>query len=165
MFGDRTGLKDDPPISPLARPTQVFVGPELACHQTARFLGEKFQEQTDLVGPDFGRWAGRRLADVVESEPVNVHAWMRDSTIAPHGGESLETLTTRIGAVLDSRQWSAAETILVVTPWVARAALVHVMGASSDAIFRVDVAPLGAVAISQHAGQWRVTSLRRSVQV
>ena len=38
---------------------------------------------------DFGAWSGRSLADVNESEPAAVRAWMLDPGAAPHGGESL----------------------------------------------------------------------------
>jgi hypothetical protein len=47
----------------------------------------------------------------------------------------------------------------VVTALVARALLVHALGATPEVIFRIDIAPLGRALISRSRQTWRLTSL------
>ena len=44
---------------------------------------------------DYGDWDGRKFADV---SPEEWAQWRRDVSFAPPGGESLESVTARIGA-------------------------------------------------------------------
>ena len=108
---------------------------------------------------DFGAWTGKALADVASQNPSGLDAWLRDPHAAPHGGESLAELINRVGRVLDDQQWPDGRSVAVVTPLVARALLVHALGAAPEVIFRIDIAPLGRALISRSQQTWRLTSL------
>jgi broad specificity phosphatase PhoE len=144
------------------RVTSWVSGPEPACIATAHGLGGAAAEViAELRGCDFGSWSGRTLVEVGTADPAAVTEWLSDPTASPHGGESLRQLIIRTGAAVDDRQWPDGLSIAVVTPLVARAIAVHALGAPAEAIFRVDVGPLGRVIISRAAAGWRLQSLDR----
>lgn len=134
-------------------------GPEQACRQTCERLGRPGQVLAELRGPGFGSWAGRRLADVGGTDPAGVRAWLTDPDAVPHGGESLAALVTRVGALAEAHPWPEGRSVVVVAPLVARALLVHALGASPAVLFRVDVAPLGRVLLSRAGAAWRLQGL------
>src|SRR5215211_1767426 len=134
-------------------------GPEEACQATAVRLGGTAEAIQDLRGGDFGAWAGRALIDVASEDPGGLDAWLRDPYAAPHGGETLAELITRAGRVLDDHQWSDGRSVVVVTALVARALMVHALGATPEVILRIDMAPLGRALISRSNHTWRLTSL------
>jgi broad specificity phosphatase PhoE len=134
-------------------------GPEEACTATAIRLGGQPEPVSDLRECDFGAWSGRGLIDVITEDPAAVESWLHDPYAAPHGGESLAKLITRIGAVLDDHPWPDGRSVAVVTPLVARAAAVHVLDAPPEVIFRFDIGPLGRVLISQSDQTWRIQGL------
>lgn len=134
-------------------------GPEEVCQATALRLGGTAEAIHDLRECDFGAWTGKALADVASQDPSGFDTWLRDPHAAPHGGESLAVLINRVGRVLDEQQWPDGRSVAVVTPLVARALLVHALGAAPEVIFRIDIAPLGRALISRSQHMWRLTSL------
>lgn len=115
-----------------------------------------------LAEADFGRWAGRTLADVAAGAPDDVTAWMTSPDAAPHGGESLAALVARVGAWLDAQAHAEPGRVLVVTHGgVVKAALVHALGAPLEAFWRLDVAPLGVTELHAHDGRWTVAGVNR----
>jgi broad specificity phosphatase PhoE len=137
-------------------------GPEVACAATAARLGGTAETIPDLRECDFGAWTGSALVDVASQDPTGLDAWLHDPHAAPHGGESLAELITRVGHVLDDHQWPGGRTVAVVTSLVARALLVHALGAPPEVIFRVDVGPLGRALISRSDRAWRLQQLTAS---
>jgi broad specificity phosphatase PhoE len=77
----------------------------------------------------------------------------------PHGGESLAELITRVGRVLDDHPWPHGRSVVVVTSLVARALIVHALGAGPEVIFHIDVSPLSRALISQSDQIWRLQEL------
>jgi broad specificity phosphatase PhoE len=134
-------------------------GPEEVCQATAVRLGGTAEAIRDLRDCDFGAWTGRALVDVASADPSGLDAWLRDPQAAPHGGESLAELINRVGRVLDDHRWSDGRSVAVVTALVARALLVHALGAAPEVIFRIDIAPLGRALISRSQQTWRLTRL------
>jgi broad specificity phosphatase PhoE len=134
-------------------------GPEGACEATATHLGGTAEAIRDLRECDFGAWAGRALINIATEDPPGLDAWLRDPYAAPHGGESLVELISRVGGVLDDHHWPDGRSVAVVTALVARALLVHALGAVPELIFRIDIAPLGRALISRSQQTWRLTSL------
>jgi broad specificity phosphatase PhoE len=159
VFGDSGG----PPsgeIRRLSGRTACWVrGPEEACEATAARLGGTAEAIRDLRQCDFGAWAGRPLIDIAAEDLSGLDAWLRDAYAAPHGGESLTELISRVGRVLDDHHWPDGRSVAVVTTLVARALLVHALGAAAEVIFRIDLAPLGRALISRSQQTWRLTSL------
>jgi broad specificity phosphatase PhoE len=134
-------------------------GPEKACQATALRLGGPAEVIHDLRDCDFGAWRGKALAEVASQDPSGLDAWLHDPHAAPHGGESLAVLIKRVGRVLDDQQWPDGRSVAVVTPLVARALLVHALGAAPALIFRIDIGPLSRALISRSQQMWRLTSL------
>ena len=175
VFGDASDLVSGSRLTPAAHhrmPVTWWSAPEPACRQTAELSGARLAGVIDgLAGPDAGRWQGRSLAEVMGDEPAALQRWLVDPFAAPHDGESLATLVDRVARVLDGvapteqgqpSGWPDAGATLVVPPLVARAAVVHALGAPPASIFHVDVAPLGVVRLGRQAGHWRLSGLGRS---
>ena len=135
--------------------------PDPACRATAEQIGSAVTIADDLAGGDFGRWTGRTLADVGTAEPEAVATWLSDPYAAPHGGESLAAMVARVGTYLDGADWQDGRSAAVVTPMVARALVVHALGAAPEVIFRIDVPPLGRASISRSGPHWRLQELMR----
>jgi broad specificity phosphatase PhoE len=159
IFGDLTGLARPERVGPDSRKAALTVcGPEPACRQTAtRVGGEPALVLEDLAGPNFGSWRGRSLAEVAAAEPNGVQAWLTDPAARPHGGESLHDLIERVGGECDGYPWPEGASRVVLTPLASRALLVHAVGAPPDAIFRIDVGPLGRAALSRSDRSWRLS--------
>jgi broad specificity phosphatase PhoE len=134
-------------------------GPEEACEATAARLGGTAEALRDLRECDFGAWTGRSLIDVASEDPPGLDAWLHDPYAAPHGGESLAELIGRVGGMFDDHHWPDGRSVAVVTALVARALLVHALGATPEVIFRIDIPPLGRALISRSQRTWRLTSL------
>lgn len=160
VFGDPGELVRWEEFRRLSGRTASWVsGPEKVCQATALRLGGTAEAIHDLRECDFGGWAGKALTEVASQDPSGLDAWLRDPNAAPHGGESLAVLINRVGRVLDDQQWPDGRSVAVVTPLVARALLVHALGAAPEVIFRIDIAPLGRALISRSQQMWRLMSL------
>jgi broad specificity phosphatase PhoE len=157
IFGDPGHVLDAAAIPPVrARFARWFQGPEVASAETAARLGGPGQVIPRLRSCDFGSWTGRSLANVGATEPKGVRQWLADPHAKPHGGESLSELILRVGAAVDQSGWPEGQSIVVVTPLVARAIAVHAIGASPETIFRIDISPLGRVKVSRSTSSWRL---------
>jgi broad specificity phosphatase PhoE len=136
-----------------------FSGPEQACQTTASYLGGEAEPIAELRECDFRSWNGRALDDIALQDARAVDTWLHDAYAAPHGGESLAALIDRVGRVLDDHPWPQGRSVVVVTPLVARGAVVYALGAPPEVIFRIDIAPLGRVLISRSDQIWRLQGL------
>jgi broad specificity phosphatase PhoE len=159
VFGDPGELLPGE-IRRLSRRTASWVrGPEEACETTAVRLGGNAEPIQELRECDFGAWSGKALVDIASDDPCGLDAWLHDPQAAPHGGESLLELINRVGRLLDDHPWPDGRSVLVVTPLVARALLVHALGAGPEVIFHIDIAPLSRALISRSQQIWRLTRL------
>ncbi len=140
----------------LPRADRVRCAPERACAETCAGLDLAAVPDTGPAGWDLGRWAGRTLDDLAADEPAAVSAWLTDPSAAPHGGESLTALVTRV------QRWLAGlptgHTLAVCGPAVVRAAVVGVLGAPPGAFWRLDVAPLTLTDLRGGPDRWTVRS-------
>lgn len=159
VFGD-SGELPSSEIRRLSGRTACWVrGPEAACEATAAGLGGSAEVIQNLRECNFGAWAGKALINIAGEDASGLDAWLRDPYAAPHGGESLAELISRVGPVLDDHHWPDGRSVAVVTALVARALLVHALGAAPEVIFRIDIAPLGRALISRSPQTWRLSSL------
>ncbi|MEU0698507.1 histidine phosphatase family protein [Streptomyces niveus] len=133
----------------------VFASPSLRCEQTAEALGLVAEPLPELRACAMGRWHGLRLDEVAATEPQAVAAWLADPAAAPHGGESLEALHTRVGHWLDALP-ADARVLAVAEPDVVRALTVHAIGAPTGVFWRIDVLPLTATELSGRNGRWNL---------
>lgn len=142
------------PVS-LGRAARTLTSPSVRCQGTAELIGlAGASPEPALAGCAMGRWTGRRLDELTAEEPESVAAWLSDPDAAPHGGEPLRSLWTRVAAWTDALEpgsvWAVAE------PDVIRAAVAHALGAPESAFWRLDVRPLSCIALSGRSGRWNV---------
>ena len=162
VFGDVGDLVDQVTAPALRTPGRWWSAPEPACAATASALADDPTEVTvldDLRGPDLSAWAGHPLDEVLATDPAGLATWLTDPGAAPHGGESLAALLTRVGDVLDGTTWPDAGASLSVTPLAARAVAVHALAGPPASVLHLDVAPGAAVRLARTGGTWRLSAL------
>ena len=138
-----------------------LTGPERRTIETAAALCGKATAtiDDDLRDWDNGRWRGRNLADLQQSEPAAVVAWLTDASAIPHGGESLRDLLARTGSWLDRQAETRSRVAVVTHPQVLRALLTNALDAGEAAFRHIDVQPLCRVQLSHDSRRWVLQSL------
>lgn len=134
---------------------RVLCGPEARTRQTAALFCAQPQVDEALRDCALGRWQGLALDAVQRAEPDALHAWLTDSTCAPHGGESVAQVCTRVGRWLQSLEQAPGHVVAVTHPFVIRAALLHVMQCPPAMFNLIDVEPLSATEL-RFNGRWRL---------
>jgi broad specificity phosphatase PhoE len=136
---------------------QVWSGPEQRTRQTSQALGLPVTVDVSLQDCDYGHWRGRTIEQLQADDSEGVLTWLRDPSAAPHGGESLEKLVSRVGNWMDKRQ--AAKRVIAVThPAVIRAAIVHALQIPVHTFWRIDIAPLTLTDLRFNNRVWTVRS-------
>ncbi|MEU6844871.1 histidine phosphatase family protein [Streptomyces sp. NPDC046716] len=148
--------------SSLPTPALAVVSGSRRCRETAGLLGLGPATAPDaLAAPDTGSWRGRTLAEVSGTSPEDVGRWLGDPEFRAGGGESVADVCARVSRWLDALDGEAAVpdgglVIGVVEPELARAAVVHALGAPLSAFWRCDVAPLTVTELSGRGGRWNL---------
>ncbi len=115
----------------------------------AEELGLDVAVENDLAEAAFGRWDGLSFPEVLEQYPAELDAWLRSTSVAPPGGESLDDVSTRAVRARDRllAEYAGRTVVAVshVTPikMLVRAALeapVHV-------VFRMELEPASVTTI------------------
>ncbi|MFC6311481.1 histidine phosphatase family protein [Paraburkholderia dipogonis] len=146
----------------IAGDAPAFVSPAAGARETAAALGLAASVDGRLADLNYGKWQGRRLADLAAEAPQDIAAWTRDPDAAPHGGESFSQLVKRIGewleASLDGEADRASprprDVIAVTHAPVLRAAIVYALGASPDIFPRIEIAPLSMIELRRSPRGW-----------
>ncbi|MDF3140568.1 MULTISPECIES: histidine phosphatase family protein [unclassified Streptomyces] len=134
-----------------------YTGPSQRCRQTAQALGwNAVVVEPALRDLDMGSWQGRTLDEVAAGDGAGLAVWMSDPDAAPHGGESVADVCRRIAAWLDALPADAGQVLSVVEQAVARAAVVHALGAPQQSFWRIDVPPLAAFQLTGRGGRWNL---------
>jgi broad specificity phosphatase PhoE len=133
-----------------AAPRQL-TGPERRTRQTAELLGLQAETEPRLADLDCGRWRGQALADV---PPGDLEVWLSQLTAAPHGGESIADLISRVSLWLESLTANPSRTLAVTHPAVIRAAIVAALGIAPAAFWRIDITPAGRIVMHFRSGRW-----------
>jgi broad specificity phosphatase PhoE len=134
-----------------------YAAPSQRCRQTARALGwDAVAVEPALRDMEMGSWQGRSLGEVAGSDGAGLAVWMSDPQTAPHGGESVADVCHRIAAWLDALPADAGRVLTVVEQAVARAAVVHALGAPRQSFWRIDVPPLAAFQLTGRDGRWNL---------
>ena len=131
---------------------RLVSAPEARTRQTAGLFGAEAQIENALRDADFGAWKGQAIDQLA---PDALAAWMTDSTAAPHGGESVEQLCTRVGHWLKSLESHPGHVVAVTHPFVIRAALLYVMQFPLSKFYLIDVEPLSATELRFNS-VWRL---------
>lgn len=120
---------------------RLVCGPEARTLQTAGLFGDSPQIEHALGDADSGRWKG---LDVGEVDPEALQAWLTDYGSAPHGGESVEQVCSRVARWMKSLETQPGHVVAVTHPFVIRAALLYVMQFPISMFYLIDVEPLSA---------------------
>jgi broad specificity phosphatase PhoE len=137
------------------RAHRVVSGPERRAKQTAEALGLSAENAAELRDCDYGAWGGYTLSEVEQRQPEEVLAWLTDPGAAPHGGESILQLITRMGDWL-KEQSAVDHTIAVTHPAVIRSVLVHALQSPPSSFWRIDIAPLSLTDLRWNGRVWTV---------
>ena len=106
---------------------------------------------------DFGRWAGRPIAEVERDEGERLAQWLAEPAAAPHGGESIVALIARAGTWLAGLEKLTGQIVAITHQSVIRATLVHALDASPHAFWRIDVPPLAIVELTHNEKRWALS--------
>lgn len=98
----------------------VVCSPLRRCQQTAAAVvkGRELRVETveDLIEVDFGRWEGKTFAEADAADPELHARWLKDTSVACPGGESLRAVHRRVSAARrELQQRYAEQTVLVVS--------------------------------------------------
>ena len=138
----------------LPRHDLALASPASAAIETAAAFGLAAREEPALRDLDVGVWAGRSLAEIADADPAAAAAFLADPAFAGHGGESIEALVARVGAWLDEMRGERGRIVAVSHAALVRAAAIAVLGAPASAFWRIDVAPLDALAFGSDGRRW-----------
>lgn len=167
-FPDDRPLDDDirtqlPHLKPrLSMVDRCLTSPLLRARQTASDLGLDAEVDAALRDLDVGRWKGRALSDIQAATPEAVAAWLVDPKMVPHGGESRAELQARVSGWLDTQAGARGHTLCITHAAVIKAAVLHVLAASADAFFRLDIEPLSLTDLRYDGRRWALRSLNVS---
>jgi broad specificity phosphatase PhoE len=142
----------------LPRCEEILSSPLRRAVDTAAALGEP-RLVAELKECDFGSWTGLGLDAIA---PEDLSTWMSDPDAAPHGGESLTQLLSRVGAWLDEQARLDGSAVAVTHGGVVKAAVCHALSAPPSAFWRVDVSPLSITELHAHDGRWTVTRVNHA---
>lgn len=139
---------------------RVWSSHALRARATAECAGFEPEPQADLAECDFGIWAGRSAEEVHAEDPDGLGRWFADSSLAPHGGESLAAVRKRARAVLDRAAALAGTTVAFTHGGLVKAALVEALGLPDAAAWRLEAAPASVAELHPAGGgSWRVVRL------
>jgi broad specificity phosphatase PhoE len=141
------------------RTQQILTAPELRAWQTAEALNLIATPIPELRDLDYDTWQGRTLTDLHTEDPEAIAQWFTDPTAAPHQGESITALITRV------QNWLATltveetgHTLAITHPAVIRAAILHTLNAPPQSFWRIDIAPLTLTDLRHNGRTWTLRS-------
>ena len=134
---------------------RVVCGPESRTQQTAQLLGLEPTIESGLADLDYGRWRGDSLAGV---SPAEMTIWLTDPARAPHGGESVVELVSRVGRWMDSLTSERVRVVAVTHPAVVRAAILVALDAPPKSFWRIDIAPISRTVMHFRGQAWTLRS-------
>ena len=136
-------------------------GPELRARRTAceLFRGSPITPAPELRDWNCDRWAGSTLSDIGAMDSRALEQWLTDPSAAPHGGESLLELLARVSGFLETQSALRGRTAAVTHPAVLKAAIAGLLGAGTDAFWRIDAKPFCRARLSHDGRRWTLQSL------
>jgi broad specificity phosphatase PhoE len=138
----------------LPRADRVFSSPALRARETARALDLSFEPVPDLADCDYGRWAGRSIVSLQQSEPDALAVWMSRPEEAPHGGEAIAALCERVALWMRDTARLGGHTIALTHATLIRAAILTALDAPLSSFWHVDIEPLATVQMTSNGSRW-----------
>jgi broad specificity phosphatase PhoE len=149
-----TTIKWQPP-----RANRILTAPELRTQQTAKALNLDAISTIELCDVNYGNWQGRTLTDLHAKDPEAITQWLTNPTAAPHQGESLAALITRVQNWLATlRLEETPHTIAITHPAVIRAAILNILNVPPQSFWRIDIAPLTLTDLRHNGRTWTLRS-------
>lgn len=136
---------------------RALTSPAAIARASARAAGFAAATPGDaLADTAFGKWQGKRIADLAHEAPEALAAWTRDPAFRPPGGESFDDVRARVSAWLDAIPDSWPDVVAFTHASVMRAAILHALGAPSSGFRSIEIAPLSVAALrrTQHGWAW-----------
>lgn len=143
----------------LPKADRHWTSPELRARQTAEALQLNAVVVSTLCDCNYGTWRGFAFDEVLARDPEAVSNWFNDPAAAPHGGESLVSLTRRVGEWLSVEKTMNRKSIVVTHAAIIRAAIIHAIDAAPKSFWRIDIAPLSITHLSGTKDRWNLASL------
>ena len=112
-------------VAALGSAVVVVSSPLSRCVSTAEAISARVgsapvEREPDLIECDFGEWEGLTFAEVRERWPDVLDRWLASASVPAPGGESLEAVGTRVGALVPRllERYGGATVVVVshVTP-------------------------------------------------
>ncbi|MBC7463583.1 MAG: bifunctional RNase H/acid phosphatase [Actinobacteria bacterium] len=99
---------------------------------------------------DFGLWDGMSIDEVKTAYPKEYQKWVSSTSFAPLGGESYEALGWRVDEAIDKlvAKYPGRKIVVVTHNGVIKQAIRLALGAHTDSIFHMDVAPCSITSLS-----------------
>lgn len=139
------------------RSCEIWNGPDRASRETAEAMGLLSVTEHLLSDVDYGQWAGRTISDVADQEPERFQQWIAGAP--PPDGCGVQDMSIRIHRWLFGHLHRRGRSIAIVSPNVARACLLTVLGVPLNELFRLDVRPLTVSTMTSNGQSWRVRSI------
>lgn len=133
----------------LAEAAAIFHAPEIALD--AAFGAEAVAALAEV---DLGRWAGRPMAEVAQSEPEAFALWRTDMAFAPDGGEALLAARARAGRWLASLAGRSGDMVVLTSMIMARLLLTAALDAPLPLIWRLDLMPWSMTGLTRYRDRW-----------
>lgn len=133
----------------------AYCGPEKRVRQTAELLGLSAAVEPQLADLDFGGWRGDVLSGI---PPADLAVWLTDPAQAPHGGESVVDLVTRVQRWMDGLAAMRGRLVAVTHPAVIRAAILVALDAPAKSFWRIDIAPMSRTVMHFRGQAWTLRS-------
>ena len=135
---------------------RAWASPALRARQTAAAMGLDATTQPSFRECDYGRWQGRSITELHETDPEALSLWMMDLDTAPHGGEPLSAVFARVGDWMKSHIGDGGHAVIVTHATVIRAAVLHVLQAPPSAFWTIDIEPLSIVEMTTDGRRWQL---------
>ncbi|TXI12428.1 MAG: histidine phosphatase family protein [Rhizobium sp.] len=135
---------------------RVWTSPALRARQTASVFGLDAVADAALRECDYGNWRGLSLAELHERDAESLALWMMDMSAAPHGGETLSEVATRVVEWMTTHVEDAGHTVAITHASVIRIAVAHVLQAPPAAFWSIDVEPFGIVEMTSDGRRWQL---------
>jgi ribonuclease H / adenosylcobalamin/alpha-ribazole phosphatase len=142
-------------LAPMAEGIDVVISsPVRRTQETAEILaarlGTTFVIEDGLAEMDFGTWEGMTFAEVQESYPDDLDAWLGSVDTGPGGGESLRAVDKRVLASLERvLSEHSGHTVLAVSHVTPIKVLVaHALAAPLESVHRMELSPASVTVLS-----------------
>jgi alpha-ribazole phosphatase len=144
---------------------RAFCSPARRTRETAAALGLDAISVGELGEQNFGRWTGRRHADIAEVMGAAAYRkfWESPSTNRPPDGESFSDQIERVAKGL--HQLPGGEVILIVHSGTIRAVIAHVLGVLPETALQFVIDPLSLTRVDRMNSGWRIDFINRTCAV